>query len=448
MTEGVERCSTPFFNLVIMNIEKLYEAYLASKGVSTDTRTIAEGTLFVALKGDNFDANTMIDQAIEKGASHIVTTNKAYQNKSKVTVVDDTLLTLQQLAAYHRLQLNIPIVGITGTNGKTTTKELVSAVLRKKYNVYNTKGNLNNHIGVPLSLLSITPEHDMAVIEMGASHLGEISELAAMVKPTAGLITNVGIAHIQGFGSFEGVKKTKGELYTQLKSTNGTIFINATNEHLVEMLGDYEHTISYGTDMEQCLLDGHVVEMSETLNFEWRYNNSNYRTVHTHLTGAYNLENALAAAAVGSFYGVSEADICEAISEYVPSNNRSQIVVTKRNRLILDAYNANPSSMNASIDNFASLNGENKTLVLGAMRELGQEQDAQHLNIMQKISKLGFESVYLVGDEFRTFANQFPQYKIVSQATDLLADMSELSNRYILIKGSRSNKLEILVDKL
>ena len=431
-----------------MNIEKLYEAFLASKGISTDTRTIEEGTLFVALKGETFDANTMIAQALEKGASHVLTTDSAYQNNPKATVVPDTLVALQQLASYHRQQLNIPIIGITGTNGKTTTKELVSAVLRKKYNVYNTKGNLNNHIGVPLSLLSITSEHDIAVIEMGASHLGEIAELAAIVNPTAGLITNVGIAHIQGFGSFEGVKKTKGELYLQLKKTNGTIFINATNEHLVGMLADYDHTISYGTDMEQCLVDGHVVEMSETLNFEWRYNNANYRTVHTHLTGAYNLENALAAVTVGSFYGVTEADICEAISDYVPSNNRSQIVKTSRNRLVLDAYNANPSSMNASIDNFASLPGENKTLVLGAMRELGSEQDAQHLAILQKINKLGFELVYLVGDEFKTFAAQYPTYKIVSKVEELYDDMQKLSGKYILIKGSRSNKLEQLTDKL
>lgn len=431
-----------------MNIEKLYEAYLASKGISTDTRTIEEGTMFVALKGENFDANTMVAQAFEKGANHVLTTDSAYQNNPRATVVPDTLIALQQLASYHRDQLDIPVIGITGTNGKTTTKELVSAVLRMKYNVYNTKGNLNNHIGVPLSLLSIGNEHDIAVIEMGASHPGEIRDLAAIVKPTAGLITNVGIAHIQGFGSFDGVKKTKGELYSQLKSTNGTVFINATNEHLVDMLGDYEHTISYGTDMEQCLVDGHVVEMSETLNFEWRYNDGNYKTVKTHLTGAYNLENALAAATVGCFYGVPEADICEAISNYQPSNNRSQIVVTSRNRLVLDAYNANPSSMNASIDNFASLPGENKTLVLGAMRELGTEQDAQHLAIMEKIEKLGFTSVYLIGDEFKKFDTRYPNYKIVSTAEELFDDMHQLSERYILIKGSRSNKLEVLTDKL
>ncbi|MCQ2228393.1 MAG: UDP-N-acetylmuramoyl-tripeptide--D-alanyl-D-alanine ligase [Bacteroidales bacterium] len=431
-----------------MDIQKLYDIFISSCGVSTDTRTIPANSLFVALKGENFDANTMIAEALERGAMHVVTTDKTYENTPKATVVDDTLKALQQLAAYHRQQLDIPIVGITGTNGKTTTKELVASVLRKKYNVYSTKGNLNNHIGVPLSLLSITDEHDIAVIEMGASHPGEIRDLAAIVRPDAGLITNVGIAHIQGFGSFEGVKKTKGELYDQLKSTNGTIFINATNEHLVGMLGSYDRTISYGTDMEQCLVDGHVVEMSETLNLEWRYNDSQYRTVRTHLTGAYNLENVLAATTVGCFYGVSEADICEAISEYTPTNSRSQIVTTSRNRLVLDAYNANPSSMNASLDNFASLPGDNKMLILGAMRELGTEQDTQHHAIMSKIQKLGFNSVYLVGEEFNKFASEFPQFTIVSQASELFDMATSTSDKYILIKGSRSNKLEVLVDKL
>lgn len=431
-----------------MDIETLYAIFKQSKGISTDTRNISEGTLFVALKGENFDANTMVAQAFEKGAFHVLTSNTDYANDSRATVVEDTLLALQQLASYHRDQLDIPVVGITGTNGKTTTKELVSAVLRKKYKVYSTKGNLNNHIGVPLSLLSISDDDEMAVIEMGASHPGEIRDLSDIAKPTSGLITNVGIAHIQGFGSFDGVKMTKAELYAQLKATNGTVFVNATNDNLVEMLGDYDRCISYGTDMEQCLVDGHVVEMSETLNFEWRYNNGNYKEVHTHLTGAYNLENALAAATVGMFYGVSEADVCEAISEYTPTNSRSQIVVTQRNRVVMDAYNANPSSMNASLDNFASLAGDDKVLVLGAMRELGDQQDVQHKNIMEKIRSFGFTSVYLVGDEFRKFSADYPSFKIVSSATELIEDMKGLTGKYMLVKGSRSNKLEQLLEHL
>ena len=429
-------------------MEKLYQIFKASKGISTDTRNITEGSLFFALKGENFDANTMVDKALDNGACHVVTTNKAYEGDPRATVVDDTLKTLQQLALYHRDHLEIPVVGITGTNGKTTTKELVSAVLRKKYNVYSTKGNLNNHIGVPLSILSISDDVEMAVIEMGASHPNEIKELSSIVKPTSGLITNVGIAHIQGFGSFDGVKKTKAELYTQLKSTGGTIFINATNDDLVEMLGDYDRCISYGTDMEQCLIDGHVIEMSETLNFEWRYNNGAYKDVRTNLTGAYNLENALAAATVGSFYGVNECDICEAISSYTPTNSRSQIIVTGRNRIVMDAYNANPSSMNASLDNFASLPGDNKTLVLGAMRELGSQQDVQHERLLEKIKDYDFDSVFLVGEEFRKFSSAYPQFKFVDNAAELSGDMSSLNDRYMLVKGSRSNKLEQLLDNL
>lgn len=439
---------SPAFSAENMDIENLYKIYRQSKGISTDTRNIAEGTLFVALKGENFDANTMVAQAFDKGALHVLTSNTDYVSDSRATVVDDTLLALQHLASYHRDQLDIPVVGITGTNGKTTTKELVSSVLKKKYKVYSTKGNLNNHIGVPLSILSITDNHEIAVIEMGASHPGEIRDLAAIVKPTSGLITNVGIAHIQGFGSFDGVKRTKAELYAQLKSTNGTVFVNATNDNLVEMLGDYDRCISYGTDMEQCLVDGHVVEMSETLNFEWRYNNGNYKEVHTHLTGAYNLENALAAATVGMFYNVPEADICEAISEYVPTNSRSQIIVTSRNRVVMDAYNANPSSMSASLDNFASLAGDSKVLVLGAMRELGEQQDTQHKSLMEKIKSYGFTEVYLIGDEFRKFSADYPSYTIVSNAVDLTDEMKSVSGKYMLVKGSRSNKLEQLLEYL
>lgn len=422
-------------------MEHLYNIFKQSTGISTDTRTIAKNSLFFALKGEKFDANTMVDKALEAGAAHVVTSNTAFANNPKVTVVDDTLKCLQQLAAYHRAQLDIPIVGITGTNGKTTTKELVSAVLRQKYNVYSTKGNLNNHIGVPLSLLSIDESNDIAVIEMGASHPGEIRDLSAIIKPTVGLITNVGIAHIEGFGSFEGVKKTKGELYTQLKSTNGTIFINVSNDNLVGMLGDYEHCISYSTTAEGSYVDGHLLEMSETLNFEWRNTNGIYRSVQTHLTGAYNLENALAAATVGSFFDVPDTDICEAISEYTPTNSRSQIVVTERNRVIMDAYNANPSSMNASVDNFSSLPGNGKTLVLGAMRELGTQQNEQHKSLLSKINSLNFDAVYLVGDEFKPFANDFPLYHYYSIAEELIDDLKKMSGKYILVKGSNSNHL-------
>lgn len=423
-------------------MEQLYSNFLSCSGISTDTRTIKSGTFFVALKGENFDANTMIDEAINKGATHVLTSNADYANLDNVTVVDDTLLTLQQLAAFHRKQLNIPIIGITGTNGKTTTKELIAAVLRTKYNTYATQGNLNNHIGVPLSLLNINNNHDIAVIEMGANHPGEIETLAAIVEPNAGLITNVGMAHIEGFESFEGVKATKAELYNQLKNTNGTIFINATNTHLIEMLGEYDKCFSYGTDDTECIVDGHLTEMNETLSFEWRYNNSPYKSVNTQITGAYNLENALAAVAIGCFYNVEANDICEAISLYTPTNSRSQIMNTKRNRIIMDAYNANPSSMNASLDNFNSLPKSNKVVILGAMRELGNEQQPQHRAIMNKLSTMGLDKVLLIGKEWLDFASDFPTFDYYDDANDLSQVLLSLSDKYILIKGSRSNKLE------
>lgn len=423
-------------------MERLYNIFKDSSGISTDTRTITQGTFFIALKGENFDANNMVDEALNKGAFHVVTTNKKYASLDNVTVVDDTLTTLQQLAAYHRTALGTTIVGITGTNGKTTTKELIATVLSKKYKTYATQGNLNNHIGVPLSLLNITKEHDIAVIEMGANHPGEIATLAALVKPNSGLITNVGMAHIEGFGSFEGVKKTKAELYSQIKKDDGTIFINTSNPYLTELLGDYDKCFSYATDSISGIIDGHVTEKGETLNLEWNYNNGQYFNVNTQITGAYNLENVLAAVAVGCFYNVSNNDICEAISLYKPTNSRSQIVITGRNRIIMDAYNANPSSMNASLDNFNSLDYANKVVILGAMRELGIEQHNQHNSIIEKLDKMNLDKVFLVGKEWSEFKTQYPKFTYVEDALMIKEDVEALSKKNILIKGSRSNKLE------
>ena len=430
-------------------MDNLYKHFLNSTGISTDTRTIAEGSFFVALKGENFDANDMIDLALEKGAYHIVTTNKKYAGNERVTVVDDTLATLQQLAAFHRAQLDIPIVGITGTNGKTTTKELVTAVLSKKYKTAATRGNLNNHIGVPLTLLSITNEHDIAVVEMGANHPGEIKALAAIVKPTSGLITNVGIAHIEGFGSFDGVKATKRALYEQVAADGGIIFINSNNNNLVEMLpSGYDRLLSYGTDAENCIVDGRAEGDGEMLELEWRFNNGIYHNITTNLTGVYNLENVLAAATVGCFYDVPQSDICLALSEYKPTNSRSQVVQTSRNRIIVDAYNANPSSMNASLDNFEHLKGEHKVLILGAMRELGSREEEEHRALLQKIASSAYDEVYLVGGEFAKFAAQFPQFHYAENALDIKEFVERLEGKYILLKGSNSNKLSVLVDYL
>ncbi len=430
-------------------MQNLYNHFLSSTGVSTDTRTISQGQMFFALRGDNFDSNTpeILQAALQGGASHVVTSNPDFADKAHVTVVPDTLAALQQLASYHRSQLTIPIVGITGTNGKTTTKELVAAVLRQKYNVYATKGNLNNHIGVPLSLLSVR-EHDVAVIEMGANHPHEIRDLAAIVRPTAGLVTNVGIGHILGFGSFEGVKATKAELYAQLKSSSSTVFINAGNAHLLEMLGDYDHVISYGTSEVDCHVDGHITQAAETLCFEWSVGGTLYREVKTNITGSYNLENALAAVAVGTFFDVDAADICQALSDYMPTNGRSQVVVSQRNRIIADAYNANPSSMTAAVDNFEKMTGEGKVVVLGAMRELGPVQDEEHLKLMRRLQAMKLDKVYLVGSEFAKFSAQFSNFHIVENAADLAGELSTLSQKYILLKGSNSNKLSQLLQYL
>lgn len=429
-------------------MEELYSVYLSSTGICTDTRNILDGCLFVALKGERFDANEMVADALKGGAAHVLTSNTAFKDNKQCTVVADTLVALQELATYHRLQLHIPVIGITGTNGKTTTKELTAAVLSKKYRVLATKGNLNNHIGVPLTLLSIDErKHDIAVVEMGASHPGEIKQLSGFSKPDSGLITNVGIAHTEGFGSFEGVKATKRELYEQLKSTSGKVFINISNPNLVEMLGNYSNVIGYTTDNQNAFINGNVIGPSELLSFKWECNGESH-DVNTHLTGAYNLENALAAATVGTFYGVPADDICDAIAEYEPTNGRSQIIQTQRNRVIMDAYNANPTSMMASVKNFASLNGENKVVVLGAMRELGEIEIEMHRKLLSSLVEYGITKAYLVGPEFLPLKNEFNGFNYVDNVSDLTEDMQNLNNSYVLVKGSHSNRLDKLKDIL
>ncbi|MCF0190952.1 MAG: UDP-N-acetylmuramoyl-tripeptide--D-alanyl-D-alanine ligase [Marinilabiliaceae bacterium] len=430
-------------------MEKLYEAFKLSTGICTDTRTILPGCMFIALKGENFDANTMVNKALEAGAKYVVTNNSSYLSDNRCFVVENTLHTLQQLASYHRDQLDIPVVAITGTNGKTTTKELTAAVLAKKYHVLATQGNLNNHIGVPLTLLSISEEkHDIAVVEMGANHPGEIAELAAIVKPTSGLITNVGIAHTLGFGSFEGVKTTKKALYEQLIKSNGKIFINACNEYLVGMLGEYDNILSYGTEPNSAAIEGHLSMFSELLTFEWLAEDGITREVSTHLTGAYNIENALAAISVGSFYDVNPADICEALSEYVPKNGRSQVIQTKRNRVIMDAYNANPTSMMASVENFAGLQGDNKIVILGGMRELGSIEAEMHRNLLSALKEYGLNEAYLVGNEFTSLKEDFPLFHYAINTDELTEALKNLNNAYILVKGSHSNRLDKLADLL
>ncbi len=421
-------------------IEELYDAYLSSAGVSTDTRTIGAGTLFVALKGANFDANTMIGSAFERGASYVVTTDKAYADDKRAYVCDDTLKALQELAHTHRKHLKIPVIGITGTNGKTTTKELVTTVLRKKYKTYATEGNHNNHIGVPITLLSITGDAEMAVVEMGANHPGEIKALVDIANPTIGLITNVGIAHIEGFGSFEGVKKTKGEMYDYLRNTGGDILIDTRNSHLTGMLGEYQHALPY--------VEGKVErDGRETITVSWKHGEETF-TAHTNLTGEYNLANVLAAVTMGVRFDVADADIVAAISEYKPTNSRSQIVQTKRNHLIVDAYNANPSSMAAALDNLEHLERTDKAVILGAMRELGAEQDPQHTAILRRLKSMGLKTAILIGPEFKKFAGEYPEFSFFDQTEEAREAARSLNGLTILVKGSNSNKLTTLVEDL
>lgn len=421
-------------------ISELYEAFRHSAGVSTDTRTIAPGSLFVALRGANFDANTMVGHALELGAAYVVTTDKSFANDPRAYVTDDTLTALQELARERRRHLTIPVIGITGTNGKTTTKELTTAVLSKKFKTVATKGNLNNHIGVPLTILSIPDDAEMAVVEMGASHPGEIAALVTISQPTAGLVTNVGIGHIEGFGSFEGVKRTKAELYDYLRRTGGTVFIDPDNKDLAQMLGEYANTVPY---VQGCVEDG----AAETLDMRWSAG-GDWHHVTTHLLGKYNLPNALAAATVGHHFGVADSDVTEAIGQYEPTNGRSQIVQTSRNRLVVDAYNANPTSMGAALDNFASHETGHKCVILGAMRELGPLQDEQHVKVLEKLKTMNLDQAILIGPEFCKFEKDYPGFAFYNATPDAAQAVRALSGKYILIKGSNSNKLSQLVPML
>ena len=370
-----------------MEIKELYEVYKAHPVVTTDSRNCPEGSIFFALKGETFDGNKFAVAAIEKGCAYAVVDDKTIEHPQTI-LVDNVLDTLQQLARYHREQLDIPFVGITGTNGKTTTKELVATVLSKKYRVHYTQGNFNNHIGVPLTLLSIKPDCEIAVVEMGANHPGEIKTLANIALPTCGLITNVGKAHLEGFGSLEGVINTKKELYDNLAARGGHVFVNAANPLLMNVLNAESYTTYSSNPDVVADVNGRLVRCAPYVEFEW----AKFQ-LSTHFVGAYNLDNMLAAITVGLHFGVAEKDICDAISNYVPANNRSQLTKTERNTLIVDAYNANPTSMMAAIDNFDIMEGENKMAILGDMLELGEQSEVEHQNIMRRLMESKIEKI-------------------------------------------------------
>lgn len=432
-----------------MDIKELYERYKQSRVVTTDTRKIVPGSIFFALRGDSFNGNEFADSALEKGAAFAVIDDVRYNTGDRCILVEDVLQTLQQLASYHRDQLQIPVIGITGTNGKTTTKELLNAVLSQKYTTYCTQGNLNNHIGVPLTLLAIQPDVEMAIIEMGANHQGEIAALCAIAKPGFGLITNIGKAHLEGFGGFEGVKIAKAELYDFIKEHKGSIFVNDDNPILREMYRsrDISEKVSYGQEPGN-VVSGSILANDPLLTVAWRSGDLSGE-IQTNLTGTYNLENILGAIAVGLHFGLTEEQVRQGISSYVPGNNRSQVLRTSSNTLICDYYNANPSSMKVAIDNIAAITASHRTLILADMFELGEESAEEHRRIVEYALGIGADRNIFIGEAF--FAAGEPQagafFRDVNSAMKELQE-NPVSGSTVLLKGSRGMKLETLLPLL
>lgn len=424
-----------------MTVEDIYSRLKQCTGVTTDSRKCGPGLMFFALKGERFDGNEFVHGALEQGCPFAVMDNSALYDKadSRMILVDNVLSTLQQVAAYHRRALGTTVIGITGTNGKTTTKELTAAVMSTTYNILYTQGNLNNSIGVPLTVLGLNARHDYAIVEMGASHPGDIKELVEVSQPDFGLITNVGKAHLLGFGSFEGVKRTKGELYDWLREHGGTAFVSRDNEHLQQMCAGLP-LIEYGKPgQEGLLVEGEVLECNPFVKFRWRTAGGSWHTVQTSLIGAYNVDNALAAITIGLKFGVSEENASQAVAGYKPQNNRSQLTETGRNSLVVDAYNANPTSMAAAIENFDMIKAQDKMLILGDMRELGQVSADEHRRIVDMLKQKGFESVWLVGSEFAAAAagSGFRLFADVDQVNKAL-EQEKIKGKTILIKGSNS----------
>lgn len=430
-----------------MNLSALYQIFLDCQLVTTDSRNCPEGSLFIALKGESFNGNAFAGKALETGCAYAIIDEPEYavEGDQRYILVDDCLQTLQQLADYHRRQLGTRVIGITGTNGKTTTKELISAVLSQSHNILYTLGNLNNHIGVPSTLLRLKAEHDLAVIEMGANHPGEIKFLSEIVEPDCGIITNVGKAHLEGFGSFEGVIKTKGELYDFLRKKEGsTVFIHHDNAYLMNIAGGL-NLIPYGTE-DDLYVNGRITGNSPYLTFEWKAgkDGETYQ-VQTQLIGEYNFPNALAAITIGLFFGVEATKINEALAGYTPQNNRSQLKKTNDNTLIIDAYNANPTSMMAALQNFRNMEVPHKMLLLGDMRELGAESAAEHQKIADYIKECDFEEVWLVGEQFAAAEHSFKTYPNVQEVIKEL-ETNKPKGYTILIKGSNGIKLSSTVD--
>ena len=431
-----------------MEISELYSLFLASEGVNTDTRTIRPGEIFVALKGENFDGNAYVAQALENGAAYAVVNDYAEGDDPRLIRFPDTLQALKELAACHRKHLDIPVIGLTGTNGKTTTKELIREVLATHFTVAATQGNLNNDIGVPRTVLSIGTDADIAVVEMGANHPDDISALTWVSQPDYGLITNVGKAHLLGFGSFEGVKKAKGQLYDWLSEHDGQAFVNVDDDNLYEMAVSRPLSIiPYGVAGE----DAEILPTSAENPFLRM--SIGGEVLETKLVGAYNAANVMAALAVGRQFGIPLKDGLAAIAAYTPSNNRSQMTRTERNVIIEDAYNANPSSMAAALDNFALLQSDCKIVMLGDMRELGEDSVKEHVKILKKLDDCGLTHACLVGDEFRKALEEAgtPAYvKWFATSDDLAAALTErpLTGATVLVKGSNSMRMGKVIPTL
>ena len=430
-----------------MNSKDLYAIYEQHPTITTDSRDCPEGSIFIALKGESFDGNQFAVQALDMGcAVAIVDDEQVYNNyhgDKQMILVPDTLQAYKDLAREHRRRFDIPVIAITGTNGKTTTKELVRAVLTERYDEMATEGNFNNDVGVPKTLLRLSVMDEIAVIEMGASHPGDIKTLAETAEPTCGLITNVGKAHLQGFGSLEGVIRTKGELYDNLaKRKDSVIFVNADNDYLMGILPQGVKAEYYTRDENkaEASVYGQIIACDPFLRLKWRSNDSDWHEVATHLIGSYNLDNVLAAVTVGLHFEVSPEQICHAIENYVPSNNRSQLTETPYNHLVVDAYNANPTSMAAALDNFSLMEVSPKMAILGEMRELGDSSTEEHRRVVEKLATCPFDEVWLVGQEFKNIDCPFRKFDDVEQVKAAIAE-NRPEGRYILIKGSNGTRL-------
>lgn len=423
-----------------MQARKLHQYFTeCNSTICTDTRNIIEGSLFFALKGDNFNGNEFALKALESGAKYVVIDEEEYNTDPRCLKVKNVLKALQYLSQYHRRQFDIPVIGITGSNGKTTSKELIAAVIRKKYNALVTEGNLNNHLGVPFTLLKIRKEHEIAVIEMGANKLGDIAELSEFAEPNFGIITNVGKAHLEGFGSYENVITTKCELYDAIEYANGTVFINSDDKTLLKN-APAVNLYTYG---EQGQVKTELVSLDPYLSFKWAAGHYQSDTVKTNLVGSYNLSNFAAAVAIGYYFQVEEEDISAALSEYVPTNNRSQISKINSNTLIVDCYNANVTSMNAALENFKAIDAPNKIAILGDMKELGDVSLFEHQAVVDWLVENKVDAT-IVGPEFGKTKHSLTHFDTVENMIE--ANKEKYENAFILLKGSRGIKLEKLIE--